>query len=250
MAARMQDVGSCMLLAFLILMAGAEDLSAQARPRQIELELVIAIDTSSSVDESEFELQKQGVAEAFRHPEVLEAIEGCGGQDIAVAFVQWSGNRMQIKAVDWTLVRDKGSAAGFAAAVEATQRLLTGFTGLGGAIRFSLKMIEENGFEGRRQIIDISGDGSSSGLRPNLERDRALRRGAKINGLAILNEEPDLDEYYASYVIGGSGAFVVTVESFDGFAEAFRKKLEREIRCPKVVRAIIARPGARRPPGA
>ena len=244
MAIGAEKFAACWLVAFLTLSlcAGslcAGGLSAQARAKQIELELVIAMDTSSSVDEFEFELQKQGVAEAFRHPDVLEAIESCGGEEIAVAAVQWSGNRMHLIAVDWMLLRDETSAAAFAAKVEATHRLLIGFTGLGGAIRFALKMIEENDLEGRRQIIDISGDGASSGLIPNLERDRAVGRGATINGLAILNEESALDEYYATYVIGGTGAFVMSVASFDGFAEAIRTKLEREIRCPKVADAFV-----------
>lgn len=230
---------ACFLLVLLTCSLCAGSLSVKARPKQIELELVLAMDTSSSVDASEFELQKLGVAEAFRHPDVLKVIEGCGGKDIAVAVVQWSGNRMHLIAVDWTLIRDERSAATFAAKVEATSRLLTGFTGLGGAIRFSLKMIEENHLDGRRRIIDISGDGTSSGLRPNLERDRAVDRGTTINGLAILNNKPDLDEYYAAHVIGGTDAFVMSVNSFDGFANAFRTKLQREIRCPKIANASM-----------
>ncbi len=228
-----------MLAVFLTLSQCAGPLSAQDQPKEIELELVLAMDTSSSVDVTEFELQKQGIARAFRHPDVLEAIESCGGKDIAVAAVQWSGNRMHLLAVDWTLIRDERSAEIFANKVEATRRLLTGFTGLGGAIRFSLKMIEENQLDGRRKTIDISGDGSSSGLKPNLERDRAVGRGATINGLAILNEKPDLDEYYATHVIGGTGAFMMSVESFEGFAEAFRTKLQKEIRCAKVADAFV-----------
>jgi hypothetical protein len=230
---------ACLLTACLILLPCADGVSAQARPRQVALELVLAMDTSSSVDASEFELQRQGMVAAFRHPDVVEAIERCGGEDIAVATVQWSGNRMHVVAVDWTLVRDRSTAAAFAARIAATTRLLTGFTGLGGAIRFSLRMIEENHLDGRRRAIDISGDGSSSGLRPDLERDRAVGRGATINGLAILNEEPDLDEYYAAHVIGGPGAFAMSVESFDGFAEAFRAKLLREIRCPSIADSSV-----------
>jgi hypothetical protein len=230
---------ACLLTAFLTLSLRAEGLSAQARPKKVELELVLAMDMSSSVDASEFELQKRGVAEAFRHPDVLDAIESCGGKNIAVAAVQWSGNRMHLVAVDWALIGDERSAAAFATKVEAMPRLLAGFTGLGGAIRFSLQIIEENHLDGRRRIIDISGDGSSSGLRPNLERDRAVGRGTTINGLAILNDEPDLDDYYAAHVIGGTGAFVMSVESFGGFAEAFRAKLLKEIRCPEIADASV-----------
>jgi hypothetical protein len=108
------------------------------------------------------------------------------------------------------------------------ERLFSGSTGLGGAIRFSLKLIEENRFDGRRKVIDVSGDGYS-GLSPKRERDRAVARGVTINGLAILNERPELSEYYAAHVIGGAGSFVVTVDNFEDFGEAIRDKLIKEI---------------------
>ncbi len=232
----MKTFAAYLSVVFLAATMLSEDPSAQSQPKQVELELVLAMDTSSSVDAFEFELQKQGVAAAFRHPAVLDAIESCGGADIAVALVQWSGNRMHLIAVDWTLIGDEESADVFAGKVEAMGRLLSGFTGLRGAISFSLKLIEENDLEGRRKVIDISGDGSGGGLKPSLERDRAVARGATINGLAILAEEPDLEQYYASFVAGGPGAFVMSVAGFDGFADAIRSKLQREILCPKVAR--------------
>ena len=114
----------CLLAASLL----AGGLWAQSRLRQVELELVLALDTSLSIDAAQFELQKQGVAAAFRHPDVLAAIESCGGAEIAVALVQWSGNRMHLVAADWALLRDPKSAEAFAAKVAATSRLLTGFT--------------------------------------------------------------------------------------------------------------------------
>lgn len=206
--------------------------AGQLRP--VALELVLAIDTSSSIDSAEFELQKRGIARAFRHPEIAKAVSDCGGEGVAVAVVQWSSNRMQVTSVDWALIRDGKGAAALAASIEAAPRLLTGSTWLGGAVRFSLNKIEENRYEGRRKVIDISGDGSSSGLNPALERDRAVGRGATINGLAILNEEPDLARHYAEYLIGGPGAFLMSVGSFEGFAGAFLKKLAREISCAKV----------------
>ncbi|MDX1709664.1 MAG: DUF1194 domain-containing protein [Rhodovibrionaceae bacterium] len=216
-----------------VLSALLDDASA-AQPRPVALELVLAIDTSSSIDGSEFELQRQGLARAFRNPDVGRAIMECGAEGVAIAVVQWSGNRMQLTSVDWTLIRDREDAVELAAAIESAPRLLTGFTGLGGAIRFSLRKIEENEYDGRRMVIDISGDGTSSGLKPYLERDRAVARGATINALAILNEEPDLASYYADYVIGGEGAFLMSAGDFEDFAEAIRHKLLREIDCPKV----------------
>jgi hypothetical protein len=215
-------------------------LAAQAQQRQVvQLELVLAIDTSTSVDESEFELQRHGLAEAFRHPNIVKAIETFGEPGIAATVVQWSSNGKHLTSVEWSLIRDAESAEQFAAAIDATPRLLTGFTGIGGAIRFSLKKIEENGFEGERKVIDISGDGASSSGDTGLERDRAVARGVTINGLAILTADPDfmelgLREYYAEQVAGGHGSFVMVADSFEDFAKVIRKKLVREITGPRI----------------
>jgi hypothetical protein len=54
--------------------------------------------------------------------------------------------------------------------------------------------------------------------------------GTTINGLAILNEFPALDQYYAERVIGGPEAFVVAARDYDDFARAMRFKLLQEIR--------------------
>jgi hypothetical protein len=206
--------------------------------RPVELELVLAIDTSSSVSAAEFELQKGGLSEAFRHPDVVATIQGLGERGLAITLVQWSGNRMQRTSVDWMVLRDAESAGRFASAVAASARLLTGSTGLGGAIRFSLQQLEENGFDGRRKVIDVSGDGYS-GLNPSRERDRAVLRGITINGLAILNEKPDLGEYYVRHLIGGANAFVLTVDDFADFGQAIRDKLIKEMEGLK-----IAMPGS------
>ncbi len=201
---------------------------ALAREVRTEIELVLALDASTSVSAEEFELQRRGLADAFRHPDVMAAIRAAGDLGIAVALVQWSGPRLQRTSIDWTLVRDEAGAAGLAAAIDNGKRLLRGGTSLGGAIRFSLARIEDNRFDGRRKVIDVSGDGFT-GHSPRRERDRALARGVTINGLAIENEKPRLGEYYAAHVIGGTGAFVMTVASFEDFAVAIRDKLIREI---------------------
>ena len=211
----------------LLLSAFLGEASAQEL-EPVALELALAIDTSSSVSVEEYELQRRGLAEAFRDPEVQGAIRSLGAPGIAVALIQWSGNRMQGTSVDWTRLSDAPSAERFAAAVEASGRLFTGSTALGGAVRFALGEIERNLFEGRRKVIDVSGDGFS-GLSPRRERDRAVARGVTINGLAILNEKAELGGYYAAHVIGGPGAFVLTAASYEDFAEAIREKLVKEI---------------------
>ena len=203
----------------------------------MELELVLAIDTSTSVDASEYELQRHGLALAFRHPDVIKAIEKIGRGGLAVTLVQWSTSGKHLTSVDWTLIRDAEGAAHFADAVDDAPRRLTGFTGIASAIRFSLRQIDKNGFEGTRKVIDVSGDGASSRGDPRIERDRAVASGVTVNGLAILTSDPDFMEYglrehYAHYVVGGPGSFLITANGFDDFARAIRKKLIREITGP------------------
>ena len=54
---------------FLGLVADWEQSLAQGR-RPVDLELVLAVDSSSSVSPGEFNLQMQGLAQAFRSPDV------------------------------------------------------------------------------------------------------------------------------------------------------------------------------------
>ena len=210
----------------------------------VDLELVLAIDTSTSVDEAEFRLQRQGLAEAFLHPEVIGAIQAAGDLGIAVAVVEWSGRNRQQTVVDWMHVRGQGSAAELSSRIAGAPRALNGMTDIAGAIRYSVLQIEGNTYDGRRRAIDISGDGSSDSMRSGRERDRAVARGITINGLVIYNEDIDLAElakidvreHYANSVIGGNGAFMMTAADFDDFRVAIRRKLVREITGPATAR--------------
>ncbi len=238
----------CMAACAVILLSmtsGAADLTAQAQPpTPVALELVLAIDTSTSVDEQEFRLQRNGIANAFRHPDVIAAIEQAGGDGLAVTLVQWSGPGQQRTTVGWTLVRDAISANRFAESVSRMPRLLNGFTDIGGAIRYSAQRMQNNSFAGLRRVIDISGDGTSNATLSGMERDRAVALGATVNGLVIYNEEYDLGElakinlreFYEKNVIGGTGAFLMTARDFEDFQVAMRKKLVREIVGPGITR--------------
>jgi uncharacterized protein DUF1194 len=206
--------------------------------QRVALELVLAIDTSTSVDAEEFLLQREGLAQAFEHPDVLAAITALGGAGIAVQIIAWAGEGQQRVAVPWQLVRDLATAREFAASIRAAPRRMRGFTDIAGAIRFAAASFLGNGFEGARQVIDVSGDGTASAADPSFQRDLALARGITINGLVILNEEIDLGtladqiiiEHYRDSVIGGLGAFVMVADSFEDFPDAIRRKLTREIR--------------------
>ncbi|MEP1091896.1 MAG: DUF1194 domain-containing protein [Rhizobiaceae bacterium] len=213
--------------------------TANARQR-VELELVLAIDASTSVDADEYDLQRTGIADAFRHPQVLKAIDGLGAEGLAVAIVQWSGAQKQRLAVSWTPVNSREAAFQLAQRIDAMPRMLTGFTDIAGAITFATAELESNAYNGRRLAIDVSGDGTSDRNDPAFARDLAISRGITINGLVIHSIEYDLGDlarfelrtHYRDRVIGGPGAFLLNAESFKTFAVSMREKLYREISGP------------------
>jgi Protein of unknown function (DUF1194) len=197
----------------------------------VDLQLVLAVDASGSVNHYRFELQKQGYAAAFRNPRVLTAIRSGMAGAIAVTVVQWTGPDLQLQVIDWTVIQDEKSANAFAAAIEDTPRqLFSGGTSISGAIDYGTALLLKSRFRETRRVIDVSGDGSNNRGRPViLARDDAVRAGITINGLPILALEPGLDRYYWDYVIGGPGSFMVTAQSYEQFGEAVLKKLITEI---------------------
>jgi Protein of unknown function (DUF1194) len=199
--------------------------------RDVTVALVLAVDTSGSVSNGRFELQKQGYAAAFRNPRVLNSIHSLATQAIAVTMMQWTGPRLHVVVVDWTLINDKTSAEALAAAIDAAPRqLFGGGTSISGAIDYSRVLLAGMPFRATRRIIDISGDGSNnSGRSVTQARDEAVAEGIGINGLPILTVEPGLDHYYYENVIGGPGAFMIPAENYDTFADAILKKLISEI---------------------
>ena len=168
---------------------------------------------------------------AFRDPRVLHAIQSGATQAIAVSMVQWTGPALQIQVLPWTLINDATTAHAFAAAIASTPRqLFSGGTSISGVIDYAVPLIHERQFKGTRRVIDISGDGSNNRGRFTAgARDDAVRAGIVINGLPILELEPDLKRYFSDHVIGGPGAFVIAAESYETFAEAIVKKLIREM---------------------
>ena len=218
-------------IAFAALVLGAlasqwpEPASAQ---EPVALELMLAVDASGSVSPAEFDLQVQGLAGAFRDDEVTAAIRAAGG--IAVALMQWSSPGHQVLAVDWAVVADRDSAETMTRRITAAGRLILGETAIDGALRFALAELAANSFSGARQVIDVSGDGATNwGPLPDHIRDQAVAAGVTINGLAIVNEQPDLGRYYREHVIGGPGSFVIVAADYADFARAMRQKLIEEI---------------------
>jgi hypothetical protein len=219
-----------MRLAVALLLGGGVSTAALAQTA-VDLQLVLAVDASGSVDQQRFELQKQGYVAAFRDTRVLDTIKAGVTQAIAVTMVQWTGPELQIQVLPWTVIKDATTAQAFAEAIAATPRqLFGGGTSISGVIDYAVPLLLQSQFQGARRVIDISGDGANNRGRPAASaRDNAVRTGIVINGLPILALDPGLERYFAEHVIGGPGAFVIAAESYETFAEAILKKLLREM---------------------
>jgi hypothetical protein len=207
----------------------------------VDLELVLAVDVSGSVDEVEANQQRQGYVEALRDPLVHRAIEQGAHQRIAVTYVEWASANFQQTVVGWTLLDGPAACERFAAMLAEAPIGRGRWTSISGAIDYAVPLFDDNGFAGERRVIDISGDGTNNNGRPVEDaRWDALERGIVINGLPILNDRPQpfgmptprqlaLDDYYERWVIGGPGSFMVVATDFDDFRRAVLAKLVREI---------------------
>src|SRR5215467_10208122 len=214
----------------------------ESRSGEIDLEVILAADVSRSIDDAEFELQRKGYAAALTDPRVLQAIRGRPGATIGVCFIEWSGDEDQQVVVDWTEIRDEEDAGGMAAAILAAPRSFMGRTSISAAIDFAMAHFATSKWQTARRIIDISGDGTNNSGRAITEaRDEAIARGVTINGLAIINDKPNLGYsahtqppgglplYYQQNVVGGPNSFLLVVKDFNSFADAMAQKLVKEI---------------------
>ncbi|MEN8196017.1 MAG: DUF1194 domain-containing protein [Pseudomonadota bacterium] len=217
-----------------------------AQAETVDLELVLAADGSGSIDEAEFKLQRAGYARAISHPLVLGAIKGGEHQKIAVAFIEWGAPTSVETIVGWMVINDKRSASAFAARLVKAPRKVFGYNSISAAIAYATEMIQSNRFQGKRKIIDVSGDGPQINGPPlALVRAKTLAAGITINGLAIKTRSGNyrgpfgapLEVHYGRDVIGGPGAFVMVADEKTSFAEVVLRKLVRE----------VASAGARRP---
>jgi hypothetical protein len=233
---------TAVIAAFVAFVIGAGISAVGARAETVDLLLVLAADVSRSVDESEFNLQRKGYAAAMTDPQVLRAIVGGRNHAIAVTFIEWSGTAEQNVVVDWTVVRDEEAAGGVAATMLSAPRSFLGRTGIGAAIDFAMERFAVAPAQADKRIIDISGDGTNNAGRPVTEaRDAAVAAGVTINALAIVNNQANpgyafhtqppggLPKYFEENVIGGPGAFLLTVENFESFAAAITRKMVSEI---------------------
>lgn len=205
----------------------------------VDLELVLAVDVSGSIDEDEAALQRAGYVRALSDPRVAEAIASGFIGRIAITYVEWAGASHHFVTMPWQVLDGAEAAQGFAARLAAEPVATGQYTSISSIIEYAAELLEQNAYEGTRRVIDISGDGpNNTGMPVTAVRDRALQAGLTINGLPILNGKPnrygfpqlpDLDRYYVECVIGGPGAFIEIANGFEAFADTVLRKLLLEI---------------------
>ena len=198
----------------------------------VVLELVLALVSSASVDAREFDLQNEGIALAFRDPEVLQAVDNLKPFGAAIAIIQWGGAGETQVVLPFTHIESARDAKAFGFRVSLVRRWMrASSTSIATGIADGHALIESNAYDGQRKVIDISGDGpDNSGDDLEGARKNALASGITVNGLSIEAEETDLHAYYLDHVIIGADSFVEPAEGFEDFARAIREKLLRELR--------------------
>jgi len=234
------------LVGSLAALAGPIPARAQAT---VDLQLVLAVDVSRSIDEVEAELQRRGYIEALTNQRVIDAILSGEHKRIALCYNEWAGTHYQVVVIDWVVIDSTAAARRFAEKLSEAPRSSQSWTAVGAALAFAAQRFETSGFESKRRVIDVSGDGrTNDGPPAELIRDRLVAQGIVINGLPVMmnrsnfGRPPDtgLDKYYEENVIGGSGSFMISAASFDDFGRAVRSKLIREISKAPGSRAIPA----------
>jgi len=207
-------------------------LAAPARAEEFDLQLVLAVDASSSINYTEFNLQMRGYAAAFRDPALYAAIKSGTRGRIVITMMQWANPDQQKIIIPWTIINDERDLSTFADKVEVSPRAFpSGGTAIGDALIKAAQLFNQAPGKAARQVIDVSGDGERSHGRDLAPvRLQLQKQGFIINGLAILNERPKLDFYYMEHMIAGAGAFVEPAADFKDFSRAILRKLVREIR--------------------
>ena len=204
----------------------------------VDVELVLAVDVSYSMDMDELAIQREGYAQAIVSKEFLQALKALPNGKIAITYFEWAASSDQKIIIPWRLIDGPETADAVASDIMKTPVRRASRTSISGAINFAMPLFDENPYHGTRRVIDISGDGPNNNGEPvSGPRDAALAKGITINGLPIMVKEPsystmdidNLDFYYEDCVIGGPGSFVVAIKDREKFKEAIRSKLLLEV---------------------
>ncbi len=219
-------VAAALLVSFLLAWT-----SAATAQIAVDLQLVLAVDASASVEDPALDFQLAGHAAAFRDPAVIAAIGGGARGRIVVSLVSWSDPTAFDVLIPWTVIGDPASVRAFAAAIDAVPRRdFAGSTGIGAAMLHAAALFRSSGASAPRRIIDLVSNGFNNiGIIPEIARDQVTAEGITVNGLVILDQVSWLADYFATHVVGGPAAFVRVAEGRASFSSAILDKLKWEI---------------------
>src|SRR5215475_1639444 len=204
----------------------------------VDVELILAVDVSYSMDPDEQALQREGYVSALTSPEFLTALKSGIHARIALTYFEWANYNDQKILLPWRLVDGLASAQAVAAEIGRAPYRRAYRTSISGALLFGSRLFENSGHRGIRRVIDVSGDGTNNeGPLIVPTREAVVATGITVNGLPIMLKKPqpgsvdieDLDIYYEDCVIGGPGAFVVPIKEREKFKDAVRTKLVLEV---------------------
>ena len=204
----------------------------------VDVELILAVDISYSMDMDELALQREGYADAIISKEFLQALKTGPTGKVAVTYFEWAASTDQRVVMPWRVIDGPESAGAVAEDIRKAPLRRASRTSISGAINFAMPLFDANAYRGIRRVIDISGDGPNNNGEPvTIARDAALAKGVTINGLPIMSKATNyatmdienLDIYYEDCVIGGAGSFVVPIKIREKFKEAIRTKLVMEV---------------------
>jgi hypothetical protein len=203
----------------------------------VDLELVLAVDVSLSMDPDEQRLQRDGYVEALKDPEVIAAIRANALGRIGVVYLEWAGSGIQKITMPWSVIDGPQTAGAFADTLAQAPIMRAQRTSISGALKMAEGLFDSSGFKGKRRVIDVSGDGPNNDGPPVTQlRDALVAKGITINGLPIMVKAAtgwfdleNLDQYYEECVIGGFASFSIAVRDKAEFARAIKRKLLLEI---------------------
>jgi Protein of unknown function (DUF1194) len=193
----------------------------------VDVELILAVDVSYSMDMDELAIQREGYAQAIASKEFLQALKSLPNGKVAITYFEWAASNDQKIIIPWRVIDGPETADAVADEILKTPIRRASRTSISGAIYFAMPLFDESPYKGLRRVIDISGDGpNNNGAPVTPARDEALSKGIVINGLPIMVKEPS---YSTMDIDNLDWYFVVSIKDREKFKEAIHTKLIQEV---------------------
>jgi hypothetical protein len=239
----------------------AETLKSETQRTFVDTLIVIAVDVSASINDKEYDVQKNGIISAFSDPSIKNLLRQCSARGIGVTYMEWSGYAPSHSSVSvnpfnqvipWTHLQAPRDMDAFANQLLLSQRSSHGATDIVGSLEFSRDLMASAPFESSNRIVSLSTDGRQSFTTKGIsaedflktERDKVASLGIAINAIGIdvvagypeesipaggvgffMSEEESLRVYLEKNVRSGPGSYVESVPDFEAYSEAFKKQL-------------------------